>query len=164
MSFRLEIAGHKEIVRKLEIMNNEISDKIVKIALGKGAKEIVATMRGEVKSFDIKVKKERFTDSDLRNAIGAVKRKGNSLLPYYVIGPRISKEHKGFLGVWLEYGTLVHRTEPLTRKRTKGALKALARGLGMKKKPFARPGYEKSKAGALKIVADTLKEGIENLK
>lgn len=159
MNLGFKFQADKEIFLKLKQLETEAREKLIDKAARNGAKVIEKAMKSNIASFKIKVRGTTYTDSDLRRAIGIVKRKTINGV-YYVIGAKISKNEPGFLGVWIEFGTLAKRTEPLRRKRSKGAAAAAAKGLGMVKKPFARKAFESGKAQALAVMKKEIEKAL----
>lgn len=150
-----KITGLDEVDKMFKVLPRRTKNKIIPKALRFGAKPIVKSAKAKIPSgikFTFKDGKE-FRSEELKKIKVLIKgRPGDK---YAVIGP---DSNSGFfnLGNWIEFGTLVKRTEPLKRPRGSQAKELAAKGVGIIKHPFMRPAVDETK----KIVVQRMEEKI----
>jgi len=142
--------GLKELDRMFKILPKRVNNKIIPKALRFAAKPIVKSAKSKVVpgiKFKFKNGDESRSDELKKIKVFIRGKPGNK---YAVIGPDARTISFFNLGVWLEFGTLAFRTEPLKRSRTPEAKALAGKGIGVIKHPFMRPAIEETKGVVIK--------------
>ena len=153
----LSLSGAKEMRNLLKRLPKRLQNRVQTKAVRAGSGVIRKAMRSAVPSFDaFKMKSGfEFNSSNLKKEITNKVRKGKNGDKYAAI---ITKN--GFPWHWLEYGTLAHRSKPLSKPRKEQAQILADKGMGIEKKPFARAAFQSVKAKAFQTMASKMVEEI----
>lgn len=154
--FGARTTGLSEVDKMFKILPRRTNNKIIPKALRFAAKPIVKSAKSKVPSgikFTFKNGDESRSE-ELKNIKVFIKGKPGD--KYAVIGPDARTISFFNLGVWIEFGTLEFRTQPLVRSRSAQAQELANKGVGVIKHPFMRPAIDENK----KIVIRRMEEKI----
>lgn len=163
--FDISLKGQDQIFDLLKRLPKRTQNKVVPAALKKAAKPIAKSANRKVPrdinitfKGDKEIGREKFRSSDIKIKTFIRGKPGKK---YALIGAESNNQTFFNFPVWLEFGTLAHRTKPLVKSRSEAAQSISDKGLGIIKHPFMRPAFNANKSRSLDILSFEILSGIE---
>lgn len=154
--FGAKVSGINEVDKMFKVLPRRTKNKIIPKALRFGAKPILKSAKAKVPTgitFTFK-NGDQARSTELKKIKVFIKGKPGD--KYAVIGPDARSLTFFNLGIWIEFGTLAERTEPLVRPRSGQAKELVSKGIGVVKHPFMRPAILEN----LKLVTSRMEEKV----
>ena len=163
--FSVRMTGKDGVLELLAKLPKRTQNKVIPPALRKAAKPIIKSANNKVpKDINITFKgdkeigREQFRSADIKIK-GFIR--GKSGNKYILIGAEANSQVFFNFPVWLEFGTLAHRTKGLVKSRSPQAQAVADNGLGIIKQPFMRPAFNLNKNKSKDILSFEILKGIE---
>ena len=151
-----QVLGMNELLKNLKTLPDKVQKRILVGAVRAGAKPIVKEARSLVPK----------DTGNLKKSIGVTKfRTRKKSLVWFQVSPRTGGKYDGWYGNFIEYGTYAELDHPLVRpstgKRGEKRAKVVAKGFGLKPKPYMRPAFEKEGENSIKSVKEYIAKRLD---